>query len=98
MQIALAKQTLKHDYSFSESDTEVGTTSLERGRKAEEKINLSFPGNFPKYLKICGKLIKNDLMQAQNGVDLEILLLIMKTWVVMKRSINVVVIMIIVII
>lgn len=48
MQIALAKQTLKHDYSFSGSDTEVGRSSIERGRKAEERINLSFPGNFPK--------------------------------------------------
>ncbi|CAO1301661.1 unnamed protein product [Diamesa hyperborea] len=49
MQIVLAKQTLKHDYSFSGSETEVGRSSLERGRKAEERINLSFPGT-----KWCG--------------------------------------------
>ena len=96
MQIALAKQTLKHDFSFSGSDTEVGRSSLERGRKAEERINLSFPGKFSNiYLKMSRKLMKIDLIQVQNGVDLEILLLVMKTWEVMKRLINVVVIMII---
>lgn len=48
VQIVMTRQSLKPDTTFS-NDSEKSLVPIERGRQAEERINLSFPGT-----KWCG--------------------------------------------